>query len=785
MSSAGGRFCMIFGAKGAQKRAGPSIRPSGGDLSGAKARFLAKQGPDDDARAHRPGAESLTDRGGAVILFAFHTLARMEERSLSTAKKPSYKLVIVESPAKAHTIGKFLGRTYKVEASQGHVRDLPRSQLGVDVENHFEPKYITIRGRGEILERIRKEAKGAKSVILATDPDREGEAISWHLAGVLGIDPMSACRVEFNEITEKTVKAAVKSPRSIDMSLVDAQQARRVLDRLVGYKISPLFWAKIRKGLSAGRVQSVATRMIVEREQEIEAFIPEEYWTIDVDLGAGKGKISAKLHKIGGERVKLSSQAEAEAVGAQIAKGGFAVREVTKRERRKNPTPPFTTSSMQQEAGRKLGFTTARTMRVAQQLYEGIDVKGHGTLGLISYIRTDSVRLSEEAVAAAREAIVQRFGSAFVPENPIVYKGRSSAQDAHEAIRPTDIALTPDSIKESLTPEQLKLYRLVYNRFIACQMASAVYETLAVDIASDQVLLRALFTRTKFPGFTAVYEVSREEGEEPEETVAKLPEIEEGLALDVLEVSPQQHFTQPPPRYSEASLVRAMEELGIGRPSTYAPTISTILARGYVVSEKKQLYPSDLGVMTTDLMKEYFADIVDPAFTAGLEGQLDEVEASRRDWRSVVANFYAPFAQSLKVAEEQIEHVEIPDEVSDVVCEKCGAMMVYKMGRFGRFLACPNFPACHNTKNIQIELDVPCPQCGAKLLEKRSHKGRKFYGCERWPECDFVSWNMPVAEKCPHCGSYMTLSATRRGRFYVCANEQCRNRIEAPEEAEE
>ena len=706
--------------------------------------------------------------------------------TLATAKKPSYKLIIVESPAKARTIGRFLGKTYKVEASNGHVRDLPKSQLGVDTEANFEPKYITIRGRGEVLERIRKDAKGAKQVILATDPDREGEAISWHLAGILGIDPESACRVEFNEITEKTVKAAVKKPRSVNMQLVDAQQARRVLDRLVGYKISPLFWAKICKGLSAGRVQSVATRMIVDREQEIESFIPEEYWTVEAQLEGGGSRLTARLAALDGEKPRLTCGAEAEEARRRILEGGLRVTGVKRSERRRHPAPPFTTSNLQQEAGRKLGFSTAKTMQLAQQLYEGIDIQGHGTQGLISYIRTDSVRLSDEAVSAVRERIAEQYGADYVPGKPVVYKGRSGAQDAHEAIRPTNLDFSPEAVKASLTRDQHNLYKLIYNRFVACQMADAVYETQQIDIASDKgVQLRATAERMKFPGFTAVYEASRDEESEPEETMTQLQEIAEGTALACAGVDAAQHFTQPPARYSEATLVRAMEEMGIGRPSTYAPTISTILARGYVLREKKQLVPGELGIMTTDLMKEYFPDIVDTAFTAAMEAELDDVEAGKREWHDVIAKFYGPFEKTLEKAESKIEKVEIPDEESDVICDKCGARMVYKMGRFGKFLACPNFPACRNTKNIQQEITVPCPKCGAKVLEKHSHRGKKFYGCERWPECDFVAWNPPVEERCPKCGGSMTLSETRRGRFHVCANEQCRFRIALPDEGEE
>lgn len=703
-----------------------------------------------------------------------------------STRKPSYKLVIVESPAKARTISKFLGRSYKVEASQGHVRDLPKSQLGVDVEHDFEPKYITIRGRGEVLERIRKEAKGAKSIILATDPDREGEAISWHLATILGIDPESACRVEFNEITEKTVKNAIKEPRAVNMQLVNAQQARRLLDRLVGYKISPLLWVKIKKGLSAGRVQSVATRMVVDREQEIEQFEPEEYWYVDAQLRAGGKQLQARLISLDGERVILSDAEQANEAKARVEKGGFVIRSVKRGERRKHPAAPFTTSNLQQEASRKLGFTTAKTMQVAQQLYEGVDIEGRGTLGLISYIRTDSVRLSDEAVAAAREMISERYGEQFVPEKPNVYKGRKSAQDAHEAIRPTNLELRPEEIKASLTKDQYNLYRLVYLRFVACQMADALYETQQIEIASDSgVVLRSNAERLKFAGFTAVYEEGTDDAPNQDEHGSSLmADVSEGDHAELLSDEATQHFTQAPARYTEASLVRALEEKGIGRPSTYAPTISTILARGYVMREKKQLFPTELGIMITNMMEEYFADIVDIAFTAGMEEQLDEVEEGKLDWHKVLSDFYGPFEKTLENAESKIEKVEIKDEVSDVPCDKCGAMMVYKLGRYGRFLACPNFPECRNTKAIQVEIDAPCPKCGGKLLQKTSRKGRKFYGCERYPECDFVSWDMPVSEKCPKCGSYMTLSHTKKGDFYVCANENCRERVAAPQKEE-
>ena len=704
-----------------------------------------------------------------------------------SSHKTAHKLVIVESPAKARTISKFLGRTYKVEASNGHVRDLPKSQLGVDIEHDFEPKYITIRGRGEVLERIRKEARSAKSVILATDPDREGEAISWHLAHILGIDPDSACRVEFNEITEKTVKSAIKQPRAINQQLVDAQQARRMLDRLVGYKISPLLWVKINKGLSAGRVQSVATRMICDRETEIETFEPEEYWHVTAKLRAGGKTLEARLYSLDGERVSLSDEQAANDAKARIAGGGFVIKSVKRGERHKHPAPPFTTSNLQQEASRKLGFTTSKTMQIAQQLYEGVDIEGRGTLGLISYIRTDSVRLSDEAVSAAREAIESRYGAEYVPEKPVVYKGRKSAQDAHEAIRPASIDLRPEDIKASLTRDQFNLYKLVYLRFIACQMADAVYETQQIEIANDSgVVLRSSAERLKFAGFTAVYEEGRDDGVQDEQIAGALEDVSEGSEAVVEETEATQHFTQAPPRYTEASLVRALEEKGIGRPSTYAPTISTILARGYVTREKKQLYPTELGVMITDMMKEHFTDIVDIAFTAGMEEQLDEVEEGKRGWRDVLRDFYGPFEKTLEKAEAEIEKVEIKDEVSDVVCDKCGAMMVYKFGRFGRFLACPNFPECRNTKAIQVEIAAPCPVCGGKLLEKTSRKGRKFYGCERYPDCDFVSWEMPVEQKCPKCGGYMVLKRGRKGEsYYLCANENCRERVAAPASEEE
>lgn len=701
------------------------------------------------------------------------------------------KLIIVESPAKARTISKYLGKGYKVEASQGHVCDLPKSQLGVDVDNDFALKYITIRGRGDILTRIRKEARTASQIYLATDPDREGEAISWHLGHVLGMDLTQPCRIEFHEVTKKAIQAAIKNPRPIDMGRVDAQQARRVLDRLVGYKISPLLWAKVKKGLSAGRVQSVATRMVVMREEDIEAFIPEEYWDVAVkaQMVGGRGRkahFHAKLSTLDGEKAVIHNAEEAARAVERIQQAHFAVYSVKRGEKRKSPAAPFTTSSLQQEASRKLGFTTARTMQVVQQLYEGVDLEGEGTQGIVTYIRTDSVRISDEAMSALRAYIPERFGPEYLPDAPIVYKGRKNAQDAHEAIRPTDVHRTPDQIKSSLTKEQYNLYKLIYNRFLASQMMPALYETMTMEIAGDGVGLRFYGEHKKFSGFTSVYE----EGSDDETVSAEtnLPQMNEGDAVTVEDVESEQHFTQPPSRYTEASLVRALEEKGIGRPSTYAPTITTIIARGYVSREKKRLYPTELGRMVTAMMEEYFSQIVDTEFTARMEDQLDEVEEGKLGWKDILRAFYPPFEKTLEQAEQQIEKVEVKDELSDVQCDKCGAMMVYKMGRFGRFLACPNFPDCRNTKPIITYIDALCPKCGGRLMEKTSKKNRKFYGCEHYPECDFVSWEKPVQEKCPQCGSYMIEKRGRKGEvWHLCANETCRCRVEAParEEQEE
>ena len=697
----------------------------------------------------------------------------------------SETLVIVESPAKAKTIGKFLGSHYKVIASNGHVRDLPKSQMGVDVEHDFEPKYITLRGRGEVLEKIRKEAKKADKIYLATDPDREGEAISWHLAHILHLDPASKCRIVFNEITANAVKSSIKNARPIDMRLVDAQQARRVLDRLVGYKISPILWAKVQKGLSAGRVQSVATRIICDREQEIMDFVPEEYWSITAHLHEKNSKknFDAKYYGEDGKKRELRSEADAKSVLDRIEGAAFTVSELKTGEKTRHAAPPFTTSSMQQEAARKLGFTTKRTMMVAQQLYEGIDIGGKGPVGLISYIRTDSVRVAKEAQDAAITYIGKRFGERYVPAKPNVYKGRASAQDAHEAIRPTLIDNEPQKIKEHLSNDQFKLYKLVYERFLASQMSDARYATTTASIDANGCIFRANGVRTLFDGFTAVYTEGRDDVQEKEGT---LPELHENDTLERTKIDSEQRFTQPPPRYTEATLVKTLEEKGIGRPSTYSPTISTIIDRGYVSREKKLLVPTELGFVVTGLMCEHFSDIADVKFTAGMEEKLDGVESGKDEWKTVIREFYGPFKIALDKAEKEIEIIDIPDEISDVKCDKCGALMVYKTGRYGRFLACPNFPACRNTKAIVEKIDVPCPKCGSALVKRKGKRGKTFYGCERYPDCDFVSWDKPTNIRCEKCGGMMVQKIGRNGSYVICMDKDCghilRNTKKAKEE---
>jgi DNA topoisomerase-1 len=681
-------------------------------------------------------------------------------------------LVIVESPAKAKTIGKFLGSKFKVVASNGHVRDLPKSQIGVKIDQGFEPKYITLRGRGDVLERIRKEAKAADKVFLATDPDREGEAISWHLAQVLNLDEKSKCRIEFNEITATAVKNSIKGARAIDMRLVNAQQARRILDRLVGYEISPILWRKVRKGLSAGRVQSVATRIICDREMEIRDFVPEEYWNLSVKLRdvAGKKTFEAKYFGEEGKKRDLHTEAETNAVLERIKSGLFVITDVKDGVKTRHPAPPFTTSSLQQEASRKLGFTTKRTMMIAQQLYEGIELGTKGAVGLISYIRTDSVRVASEAQAAARLFVEKRFGKDYIPEKPNFYKGRAGAQDAHEAIRPTGVDLEPAGIKDHLTSEQYRLYKLIYERFLASQMSDAVYATTQVTLDCEGETFRANGTRTMFDGFTIVYTEGRDDEQEKE---SSLPEVKVDEHYKAEKISSEQKFTQPPAHYTEATLVKALEEKGIGRPSTYSPTISTIVERGYIAREKKQLIPTELGFVVNRFMLENFDEIVDVQFTAMMETQLDEVEEDKVGWADVLGKFYGPFHEKVEVALEKAPPEKIPDEVSDIVCEKCGAMMVYKMGRFGKFLACPNFPTCRNTKAIVDKIDVPCPKCGAALIKRKSKKGKAFYGCEKYPECDFVSWDKPTKMACPKCGGMMVQKIGQNGSYIACMNKEC------------
>ncbi len=689
------------------------------------------------------------------------------------------KLVIVESPAKAKTIGKFLGKGYKIEASNGHVRDLPKSTLGVDEEHNFEPKYITIRGRGPIIEKIKREAKTASKIYLATDPDREGEAISWHLAHILHLDPSSPCRIEFQEITKNAVTNAISHPRPLDLQRVDSQQARRVLDRLVGYKISPLLWAKVRKGLSAGRVQSVAAKMIVDREREIDAFVPEEFWTISAQCTDGKRAFPVRFVGFGAEKTPIPDEQAANAAVKRLEQGVYTVRDLRRGERRKNPAAPFTTSNLQQEAARKLGFTTSKTMLIAQQLYEGVELKGEGAVGLVSYIRTDSTRISQEALDDVRAYIGEHYDAQYLPEQPNVYKSRRGAQDAHEAIRPTLLTRTPESVKASVTRDQYRLYKLIYTRFVASQMTPAIYDTLSMSVTNGDAVFVFSGMHKRFNGYSVLYE---EGSDAPAEKESVLPQVQQGAQVTLDEPECQQHFTQPPQRYTEASLVRTLEEQGIGRPSTYAPTIATIISRGYIKRQNRTLVPTELGEVVTDLLAEHFSDVVNIEFTASMEEQLDEVEEGQQDWHQVIAGFYGEFKQSVDKAEQLIEKIEIKDEPSDVICEKCGANMVYKMGRYGKFLACPNYPECKNTQPIIVALDVPCPKCGARLLERTTRRGKKFYGCERYPECDFTSWDMPVKEKCPQCGGMMVRKFDRKGSVYhLCVDPACKYKSEPME----
>ena len=681
-------------------------------------------------------------------------------------------LVIVESPAKAKTIGKFLGNGYKVVASNGHVRDLPKSQLGVDIEHAFAPKYITLRGRGDVLERIRKEAKEADRILLATDPDREGEAISWHLTQILKMDPNSACRIEFQEITSSAVQNALKHPRAINMDLVDAQQARRILDRIVGYKISPILWAKVRKGLSAGRVQSVATRIVCDREDEINAFVPDEYWQIGAKLRASARKtFDVRFYGVDGEKTDLTDEQQANEIIARVGTHPFRAVEVKKSEKHRHAAPPFTTSSLQQEASKKLSFTTKRTMMIAQQLYEGVEIGKKGATGLITYIRTDSVRIADEARAAAKTYIEKAYGAAYVPATPNVYRGRGNAQDAHEAIRPTDIKNDPKTLKPFLSNDQFKLYKLIYERFLASQMSDMVAEQTAVTFDANGAQFKATGSRTLFAGFSTVYTESRDSDEE---VLVQLPPMEEGAEFTKESIEAQQHFTQAPPRYTEATLVRTLEEKGIGRPSTYSPTISTIVDRGYILRDKKTLAPTELGIAVTGLMKSSFPNIVNIAFTADMEEELDSVADGTERWQTILDQFYGPFMKTVETAEAQAERIRIPDEVSDVPCDKCGTLMVYKMGRFGRFLACPNFPTCRNTKSIVEKIEgVTCPKCGAAIVKKHGRK-KAFYGCERYPDCDFTSWDLPVATRCPKCGGMMVQKYGQNGSYIQCMDPECK-----------
>ncbi|GLI16171.1 DNA topoisomerase 1 [Moorella thermoacetica] len=682
-------------------------------------------------------------------------------------------LVIVESPAKAKTIGKFLGKNYTIKPSMGHVRDLPKSQFGVDVENNFEPRYITIRGKGEIVKELRAAAQKAQRVLLAPDPDREGEAIAWHLQHLLGL-PDEAIRIEFNEITRNAIQEAVKKPRKIDQDRVDAQQARRILDRVVGYRLSPLLWRKVRKGLSAGRVQSVAVRLIVDREQEIEAFQPEEYWSLTAWLlPENEGEaFPARLVKYAGEDLNVKNEGEMESILHSLEGTTYVVAEVKQRERRKNPAAPFTTSTLQQEAYRKLNFTSRRTMQVAQQLYEGIDLGGgQGPVGLITYIRTDSTRVASVAQLEARDFLMERFGSEYVPEGLRQYKGRKDIQDAHEAIRPTSVWREPASLKNILTRDQFRLYNLIWERFVASQMQAAVMDTVTVDITAGPCLFRATGSVVKFPGFLKVYQEGRDGEDKDQEQ--RLPPLATGQTLKLQSLEPKQHFTQPPPRYTEATLVKTMEELGIGRPSTYAPTIETILQRGYVTREQKQFVPTELGRVVVALLKEHFPKIIDVEFTAHMEEQLDAIEAGKISWRQVLAEFYGPFEEVLEKAEAEIGTVEVPEEVSEEKCELCGRNLVVKMGRYGKFLACPGFPECRFTKPLLETIGVNCPECGGQIVARRTKRGRKFYGCQNYPRCTYVSWDKPTNQTCPRCGKRLVEKASRQGSRLVCPQKEC------------
>jgi len=700
------------------------------------------------------------------------TTPKKKAASKSVEKKPAdiKNLVIVESPAKAKTIEKFLGAGYTVRASNGHLCDLPKSKIGVDIENNFEPTYTTIRGKAKLIRDLKTDAQNAKNTFLATDPDREGEAISWHIANLLEINMEQKSRIEFNEITKDAVSAAIKNPRTIDIARVDAQQARRVLDRLVGYKLSPLLWRKIKKGLSAGRVQSVAVKIICDREAEIRAFTPEEFWTITAFLEYnGKTKaseIEAKFYGRGGKKEKLENEEQAQKILELISGHNFYVDSALRSTKQKKALPPFITSTLQQDASRKLNFTAKKTMMLAQMLYEGVQ----GMSGLITYMRTDSMRISHEAQASAADYIKNTFGADYVPDKPNIYASKNRSQDAHEAIRPTVITNDPKKIKNALTPDQYRLYKLIYDRFLASQMVPAKIESMTYNILSNGCLFKAAGSRILFKGHLIAYDSTNEDDKTP-----ILPEMEKGEILALQRIEPKQNFTQPPARYNEASLIKFLEEKGIGRPSTYAPIISTIQERGYVRKENKAFIPTELGEIVTGLMVKNFPDIVNIEFTAGMENKLDNIEKNGTEWRKVIGDFYLPFENELKVADENIERIILPPKVSDVQCEKCGAFMVYKEGRYGEFLACPNFPACRNTKPVVKKAGAKCPKCGGEIVIKKSGKSKKeFYGCANYPACDFVSWGLPLEEKCTKCGSYMVESRLKNGRKYKkCSNEEC------------
>ena len=692
-------------------------------------------------------------------------------------KKQGYKLVLVESPTKAKTIERYLGKGFVVRASMGHLRDLPKSQFGIDVENNFEPKYINIRGKGDLIKSLKKEASKADKVYLASDPDREGEAIAWHLAHIFDIDVADKSRIVFNEITKPAIQSAVKEPRAINIDMVDAQQARRMLDRIVGYKLSPLLWRKVRKGLSAGRVQSVTVKLICDREKAIEAFESKEYWTVDLKFKKDKSpQFNADLTHVDGKKLDVDNGRDAEAIAKDVENGKWLVQEVKKRQRSKKAMAPFTTSSLQQDAARKLGFTSRRTMMVAQQLYEGIELGSKGPTGLITYMRTDSTRISELAQAEAKSYILDKFGDAYYPAKANIYASGKKAQDAHEAIRPTSVMLAPETIERHLSADQQKLYRLIWQRFVSSQMVPAVFDTVNAKLKNGRYTASASGSHLIFPGFQAVYVTA--EGEEKD---VALPELVTGDELRLMKVLPKQHFTEPPPRYNDASLVKVLEEKGIGRPSTYAPIIETVLARGYVARVSKTFKPTELGFVVVDMLEEYFKDIVDEKFTANMEAQLDSVAGGNIDKNEVLKEFYEPFAQTLAKADEAIGHVELPVEVSDVPCDICGRMMVVKQGRFGKFLACPGFPDCRNTKPLLKDTGIKCPKCDGTIVERKSRRGRNFFGCKNYPQCDFVTWDVPQAEKCLKCGSLQLKHFYRNGRgLLYCINDDCETRVDHP-----